>query len=340
MPETGQELRLWERSTVLLTQSSVTPDAPPHWDLSDRAPAALTASRPAAPRHAPQYGDSSAPGEQPGAGANPSPTLPLLAAPVPPPPTPHQSRRRGREGSRPRPPRRSWLRPAPSDPYSLVTARGVAPGRTTADLSPAPGCATRPPAGGGWKWRHRGCPLRAHAAAAGLAAPAPVHSPFPPVSRWFRPVRPIATAAALGEDGGSGLGAAAGSVIVPRSFFSPRRACLTRRRRRARTASSSSWCWGTAPQGRSVPRPPPHLPSPPPPPPRPPSGPPLLEPLSGRSSASAPHSAAKRSVRFRYRSSPGVARQWAGVRGCNLLLLSFNKQSGLELLFRLPGNCA
>lgn len=50
--------------------------------------------------------------------------------------------------------------------------------------------------------------------------PRAILSPFPPFSRWFRPVRAIATAGALREDGGSGLYTAAGSVSAALASFS------------------------------------------------------------------------------------------------------------------------
>lgn len=74
----------------------------------------------------------------------------------------------------------------------------------------------------GRKWGRRGWPRLAPAAAGGLVAVAPARErrspPFPPHPRWSRPVRAIATAGALREDGGSGLCSAAGSVsaaLVP-----------------------------------------------------------------------------------------------------------------------------
>lgn len=91
-------------------------------------------------------------GQQLWAGANPSPTVPLLPGSAPLPPTPHQARRRGLEGPNPRPfPARRGgpdSAPRPLTPRSLVTARGVTRGRTTAVLSTVPGWATLPPAGG------------------------------------------------------------------------------------------------------------------------------------------------------------------------------------------------
>lgn len=221
---------------------------------SDRQQTRSTTPRPSARWHS-----SCEPEPTPAPQCSSSPVLPRCPRPHT---KPAGAASRAPSPPLPRPPRRSWLRPTPSDPALLSYRAGRHSGPNHCRSEYGAGLSHSPSCWGVWKWRHRGCPLRAPAAAAGLAALAPVLSPFPPVSRWFRPVRPIATAAALREDGGSGLGAAAGSVIVARFFPSPRRACLTRKRRRARTASSSSWCWGTAPQGRSVPRLPLRLPRP------------------------------------------------------------------------------
>lgn len=115
--------------------------------------------------------------------------------------------RRGRSGTLAPPPRRGWMWPRPRPSLlSYSAGRHSALGRTT-----------RPPAAGGEKGRE---PRPLPSAAAGLAVGIP-SPPSPPLSRWFRPARPLATAGAPREDGGSVTAPPPAPALLPRACRPP-----------------------------------------------------------------------------------------------------------------------
>uniref|UniRef100_A0A493TY98 RAB28, member RAS oncogene family n=1 Tax=Anas platyrhynchos platyrhynchos TaxID=8840 RepID=A0A493TY98_ANAPP len=115
--------------------------------------------------------------------------------------------RRGLGGPLAPPPRRGWPWPRPHPSLlSYSAGRHSALGRTT-----------RPPAAGGEKGSE---PRPLPSAAAGLAVGIP-SPPSPPLSRWFRPARPLATAGAPREDGGSVTAPPPAPALLPRACRPP-----------------------------------------------------------------------------------------------------------------------